>query len=563
MRGFKNLQNDVGCGGIGFGPRQTLDKDSMLIAVDQQELFEEDSFLLQDHPAARVAYFHKMVEFKSSDDLANQANKRARRTSRATVHRQPLSADYMSKVRTYLHEGAEAKDLADRVTPVGKKKKASAKAKEAKKSSKKDVLKKLSKSIKSVAKRLRKKAKKNKAKDVKRGEGGQAPKKKTPKELAKAEGEEFKKGPLVGKVMRVATDRLGERLQGLTGAVSEQRGSLLTLTIVFPHGTSESIDFDKSEVVPVKNHEPKPLEWKSLNKLHTGEWRWLIRTICGTQRINRDSLPKQRMLTDEDLQASFELLQYQYQRPEVRLASPSAVAFLLHDSATTEAGLLSVLQLKEEMKVSRYFVVPIWSPSPLHWTVLELDCGEPGADELRGVTYYDWLSNMADNRARAQIVLNLLGGDLVSDTTLPGARNYFRQARNSNDCGLVIMDVLEDCMRGCRGEPRHCRYPTPSANRTKLSTMWRNLKKAKGEWTLEEATDAKGKVIISVPGEPIDDRKAYNKKVSQLEKEGKLKKKAAEYYTCGSCRWTDTGDGCLYCNPAKHEANLQVYAVLL
>ena len=49
----------------------------------------------------------------------------------------------------------------------------------------------------------------------------------------------------------------------------------------------------------VKHHEPKALAHKTRNKLHTGEWRWLIRSFVGTGAFYRDSLEPGEMLTDE------------------------------------------------------------------------------------------------------------------------------------------------------------------------------------------------------------------------------------------------------------------------
>ena len=85
--------------------------------------------------------------------------------------------------------------------------------------------------------------------------------------------------------------------------------------------------------------------------------------------------------------------------------------------------------------------------------------------------------------------------------------------------------------------------------------MWKLLSKEKEKWDLEVAVGDRPKCKITLPGCPITDRKAYYKQVKDDYKAGALLHKPGSYFSCGSCRWTTSGEGCLYCNPAKHAAN--------
>ena len=75
------------------------------------------------------------------------------------------------------------------------------------------------------------------------------------------------------------------------------------------------------------------------------------------------------------------------------------------------------------------------------WPLTQVTASQ-GSEEITEIRYYDWLLNHADCRQRATILLNLMAGDQYNGD-LPPARNYYRQGRGTNDCGLVIYHETE------------------------------------------------------------------------------------------------------------------------
>ena len=115
--------------------KQKLDENSVLICVDEEEIFEEYQAILQDHPAFREAKFQKMLDkigsmeakTKKPKKLAAEAvgvqEKSARRRIRAVEAKRQLSEHYGKASKQYLQEGCSRQELARRVAlSAGKKK---------------------------------------------------------------------------------------------------------------------------------------------------------------------------------------------------------------------------------------------------------------------------------------------------------------------------------------------------------------------------------------------------------------------------------------------------------
>ena len=107
-----------------------LDDRSVLITVDEEEIFTGSSAELQSHPAMREAK-HREILSKLPDALLK--NKQAapgkdskdmkkRKRVRAAIASRKVSKEYQEKVAVYLHEGASTEDLLKQVIPAAKKK---------------------------------------------------------------------------------------------------------------------------------------------------------------------------------------------------------------------------------------------------------------------------------------------------------------------------------------------------------------------------------------------------------------------------------------------------------
>ena len=102
-----------------------------------------------------------------------------------------------------------------------------------------------------------------------------------------------------------------------------------------------------------------------------------------------------------------------------------------------------------------------------------------------------------------------------------------------------------------------CLYPNAKGLREQLAATLRVLITAHEKWRLEDALGKGAKVIIDIPGAVIPDKKQYAEKVKDLSSQGKLITQKEKFYTCSKCRWTPTGEGCVNCNPARHEKTIE------
>ena len=90
-------------------------------------------------------------------------------------------------------------------------------------------------------------------------------------------------------------------------------------------------------------------------------------------------------------------------------------------------------------------------------------------------------------------------------------------------------------------------YPNPVKWRQTLKTLLENCIKDQTNWLVEEIGGKQAKHPLSIPGS----------KTSGVKKQAALKLYPQQFYSCHSCRWSLTGEGCCYCNPMKHEKLLE------
>ena len=125
--------------------------------------------------------------------------------------------------------------------------------------------------------------------------------------------------------------------------------------------------------------------------------------------------------------------------------------------------------------------------------------------------------------------------------------NFYRQRPCSNDCGLAVWQVLQGAFCRQRGECPTGVLPRPVEWRKQLLSLLNGLVKEENSWTLELAQSKKPKYPVIVPGAKPEDMKK-NKALFVYKN---------AYFTCSSCRWSESGAGCVYCNPKKMEVLLE------
>ena len=332
----------------------------------------------------------------------------------------------------------------------------------------------------------------------------------------------------------------------------QQLGKLLTLeakqaTVL--HGiivplVSKRVECEVGDVTELKEEHLDPIPFKNFGSMTIAEKRFLIKASHGNDTVYTFRAEPKQMLDDADLMLLFEYLQWQYMLPEVALAKPAAVKIATHLGTSEQAGMLALLQLKDAMAAFQHLVLPVHCDAPLHWTFLVLHLKKDSA-EIVSVEYYDWLNGLVESARIAQRLLSLLtfeeGNAESVPMQLPVHRNHYRQAFGSNDCGFAAWQALEDCMKSVRGECVGV-FPRPVAWRTTLKIVLTSLKLEQDKWKMEFSKGGKPKHPVCLPGTKKSGAAA-----------APLKLHLKEFFTCASCRWSASGAGCCYCNPAKFE----------
>ena len=309
---------------------------------------------------------------------------------------------------------------------------------------------------------------------------------------------------------------------------------------------------DIGDILPWEEDAMQSKKPKSIAQLTVGEKRFLVKQIWGNCGGSLGSTLKKHMLADEDLRAIFEFLQWQYQMPEFAMAKPGVVKVAQHEGMSSAEGGGCIWEIKDLMEKFKYVVLPIHAT--LHWTALVLVMEEGSTGKVEEVYYFDFLPTVKLNQQYARKILRLL--TMAADGSfmeLPAVHNAYVQSFGSNDCGFAVWYALEVFMKQHRGEGKWTLYPKPAVWRERLHTLKGVLLTQQQDWNLEVCSGAKPKVKITLPGDKVVDKKAYDKEVSELYKAGQLKHKPKDFYTCSKCRWSTSGEGCYACNPKKAE----------
>ena len=234
---------------------------------------------------------------------------------------------------------------------------------------------------------------------------------------------------------------------GVPAIVEKQMGKLVTLQVkqvqmvagVEIAVPSKRVECEEQDVVLIREEDMDPKQLKRLGSLTIGETRHILKACCGNETCWELGGNPGHMLSDADIMCIEELLQWQYQAPEVCMVKPSIVKIVIHFGLEQEAGRLCLMELKELVKVKKFLILPVHCDAPMHWTFLELEM-EEAVDNIVAVRYWDWCRNMETSAALAQKLLSYLcfhGAEEWIPLKLPVKTNAFVQKPASNDCGFA------------------------------------------------------------------------------------------------------------------------------
>jgi len=341
---------------------------------------------------------------------------------------------------------------------------------------------------------------------------------------------------------------------GVDATVVRQLKNLITLeveTFNYVFGMKipqpkRRVECEVGDVVEVSGEEVDPKSMKSINSMSNAEKRFCIKQAWGNAVGYAVIATPGTMLSDEDLTLISEYLQWQYMMPEIQVMNAAGIKVVAHFGLTSPEGALVLQELRDALKIKKVVVCPIHCEAAMHWTFLVLMADEAG--KVLDVEYWDWLTNVESNAGIAQQLLTMLtldhtvpSGHAAAAMKLPAARNLYRQRHGSNDCGFALWQVMETHMKRQRLECDIGVLPKPVEWRKLLNTFETNLCNEQSKWDMETAQGLKPKFVISIPG--------HKKTGSEW---NFLKMHRKEFFSCSSCRWSQSGDGCCYCNPAKH-----------
>jgi len=338
----------------------------------------------------------------------------------------------------------------------------------------------------------------------------------------------------------------------------------LDVQLVKPDGAFSNVLYNctVADVLPWDNEALEALPVKSARTLTKGEKRFMVKQVWGNHQGSLAGTLAGRMLADADLKCLHEYLQWQFQQPQIALAEPGVVKIAAVEGHTSEAGAQCIMELKELMKTKKVVVFPIHGDAPLHWTALVLEMKAVGSGVVDKAYYFDWCKPLiAANRNYARKILRLCTllrlGSMCTSVAMPAVKNKYEQRAGSNDCGFVVWYCLEVFMKKLRLEGEWLTCPRPEIWRKTLQSLEANLLKEQRDWKQEDEGEKTKKfplVEVVLPGtKKVGDPLFEKHKLETAVKEGKVKTKAKEFFSCARCRWSGSGAGCDQCNPAKAE----------
>jgi hypothetical protein len=439
---------------------QYLDENSILISAEEQDIFDEQSSILQMHPAARdkkyTRWLRDTTKGEETDVIGMKLKSHKQTRSRWQYATQVLQDHYRDGVRADLQAGLSKEDLVEKLMPCA------STARKSKKSKKSSLGNKLSSKVRkkwrSVLKNQNKKDKKGKVIAAADIVGAAAP--------------GFDN--LVGKLVLVSSEEAGHKSFGFVGKVVEiSKGFAAVVDEKIKHKVQVRASFLQELTEAPK----ESIQHKKLNLLTMLQKRLAITALNARRGV--EGLGAQELLTDSHISSFHEYLQWQYNEPGLRtMTGAEAMILAVEDPATFE-HVLAKSAAQDKLFTGVTLVVPINGEN--HWTMLAVTHQNGVVSAAR---YYDSLkSESKECRQKATQILRALTEDNARE--LPPRRNKWHQG-NGYDCGVAVCHYMEEELRAVRGEGLGRSWPQPKSIRERIQKYLEQLEREWSKWFLEQ-----------------------------------------------------------------------------
>jgi hypothetical protein len=383
-------------------------------------------------------------------------------------------------------------------------------------------------------------------------------------------------GPLVGKKVRIVSEKAGNQCYAWECTVQKHSNGFVH---VFEVGLGKQViseDYvqDLSDVQAATLFPPFPT-LKRVDKHHILMSMGLLELEEGEVDA-LELLDKQEMILDQHIVGGLELLQWAFtDQPtisEIKFADPLFIeCWSRHDEepdAETPQMMSKFEVVFARLREAKLLLIPIFSVFPAHWTLLTVQ-KQGGVEEIK---FFDSLLAFSEPaREKAARVLKLF-----SDQPLPPKWNSSFQ--HGATCGFWVLSYAEESMRCFLGQGRAAQKCGHSANAEKFRKRMKTLTLQLSA-ELKKTSDEKEKQVAAVEKAKKSEqhKKGYQAKVQELKKveeelaalakqlQGENKSFSVEDLSkaeklniaqlktsgagvCGSCRWQS---GCLRCDWKK------------